>query len=178
MLSLNKVRKIEIKRTRIKGNREKDIAPFHAVTLTVSHSPSHHANPFLEKIQISLMSEKELPILETQEAPEPRTIDMYGRVVYYIKDDPDHLFISIPNGNGYFNGASLFGGVHTKDGRRLRTERIDYFFLRPVSVPEVVETVLAGYDELEKEFNENEAAGMRASVDDPTAFEGGFADNE
>jgi len=64
MLTLNKVKKIEVKRTRIKGNKEKGIAPFHAIVLTVSHSPSNPANPMLEKIQIQLMSEHELPILE------------------------------------------------------------------------------------------------------------------
>jgi len=64
MITINKVRKIEVKRVRIKGNKEKGIAPFHAITLTVSYSPSHHANKFLETIQISLMSEKELPTLE------------------------------------------------------------------------------------------------------------------
>ena len=64
MISINKVRKIEVKRVRIKGNAKKGIAPFHAITLTVSHSPSNLANKWLEKIQISLMSETELPILE------------------------------------------------------------------------------------------------------------------
>jgi len=169
MITINKVRMIEVKRTRIKGNEEKGIAPFHAITLTVSHSPSHHANPYLEKIQVSLMSEVELPALEALEAIKP----VFAKVVYAIKDDSGHLFI--PNGTGDWDGTTLSGGVHTKDGKRLRGCRIAYSKLIPIG-SEMAEQVLRGYEKLEEEFNENEEAGMR-TLTEPEAWEGGFADN-
>jgi len=88
MLTISKVQKVKVKRTFIKG--KKGVDPFHVITLEISHSSTQFGNPWLEKFQISFMSENELPLLEDSETIEAEKKAEPGMKLEWIQEDEDY----------------------------------------------------------------------------------------
>jgi len=87
MLSISKVQGVKVKRTFIKG--KKGVDSFYVITLEVSHGSTALGNDWLEKFQISFMSEKELPILEGDDLTVPTK--KYLEMCLKLKEAKDKL---------------------------------------------------------------------------------------